>query len=58
MRLNLTSQALQRHATAGLKGAAAAHALAVFLADYRAKWQAQTSCRPPYVISLCASTFT
>jgi hypothetical protein len=58
VRLNLTSQAVQAHATAGLKGAAAAHALARFLAGYRARWQAQTTCRSPFVISLCAGTFT
>lgn len=54
VRLNMTSERLQKLALAGHHGAhSREHALERFVHDFKAKWTAQTYCVPAYAVQDC-----
>jgi hypothetical protein len=58
VRLNLTSERIQRHIVAGHHGSRnQARALATFVVSFKRKWQAQTSCASQYAVSDCGRVY-
>jgi SurA N-terminal domain len=51
VRLNLLSDRIERHVSAGRRGSHKQQALSRFVKAFEAKWRQRTYCAPPYVIA-------